>query len=322
MPRRSPPVMNRKLQPKGITSKALMKNNCLQIMLESAQVIPQETLVTFIRKSVSTLEAECIKRVKVYGQRTKEEFPDWTEEFEVEAQTGDKVEGFNQPGDDIKAIATSIEQWLNSPGIAVKVSLKNDCLQVKLESQAVAPEQTVIPLIRTGLINLGIPSVASVKVFAQQIGDDFPSWQQEWVIEETESLPESTVEIIESAAENNSTLIQVKIDNPLSPQEDSKPSSFWGSMTKRAKKAGDAIADATVQARKSALEKVPDVGGAISQTASVAGKVALETATGTRVAIAKATFTAGKVVVQKAPELGGSIANTALQTGKVAIRNS
>ncbi|MCT7967037.1 hypothetical protein NG799_11885 [Laspinema sp. D1] len=35
-------LMNRKLQPKGITAKASMKNDCLQIMLESAQVPPKK----------------------------------------------------------------------------------------------------------------------------------------------------------------------------------------------------------------------------------------------------------------------------------------
>ncbi len=314
-------LMNRKLQTKGITAKASMKNDCLQIMLESAQVSPQETLVAFIRRSVSTVGPEGINRVKVYGKRIKEEFPDWSEEFEVEAQTINQVEELDQ-GVDINAIATLIEQSLNSPEIAVKVSLKNDCLQVKLESPEAPKEETVIPLIRTGLMNLGIQSLAKVKVFSQQIGDDFPDWQQELVLEQTESFPESTPEIIANAAEHNSIIIKNTTDNQLAQQEESKKLSFWGSMTKIAKKAGDTIADTTVQAGKSALEKVPDVGGAISGTASVAGKVAMDTATGTREAIAKATFTtftAGKVVVQKAPELGGSIANTALQTGKVAI---
>ncbi|HEY9836827.1 MAG TPA: hypothetical protein V6D27_08005, partial [Vampirovibrionales bacterium] len=194
-------LMNRKLQTKGITAKASMKNDCLQIMLESAQVSPQETLVAFIRRSVSTVGPEGINRVKVYGKRIKEEFPDWSEEFEVEAQTINQVEELDQ-GVDINAIATLIEQSLNSPEIAVKVSLKNDCLQVKLESPEAPKEETVIPLIRTGLMNLGIQSLAKVKVFSQQIGDDFPDWQQELVLEQMESFPESTPEIIANAAEH------------------------------------------------------------------------------------------------------------------------
>jgi hypothetical protein len=45
-------LINRQLQPKGITAKAAIKNGCLQIMLESAQVLNQQALVPFIRKGV------------------------------------------------------------------------------------------------------------------------------------------------------------------------------------------------------------------------------------------------------------------------------
>ncbi|MCT7987198.1 EcsC family protein [Laspinema olomoucense] len=314
-------LMNRKLQPKGITAKASMKNDCLQIMLESAQVIPQETLVVFIRRSVQTVGAEGIKRVKVYGKQTNEEFPAWSEEFEVEAPIVASLEETAQEGD-VNAIATLIKRWLNSPGIAVKASWKNDCLQVKLESDEVPQEQSIIPIIQAGLIDIGIPTLASVKIFAQQNGDDFPEWSQEFPVEKGKPVPTETPEAIANESENNNKLVEGKADNPLSLQEQSKQLSFWDQMTQKAKQAGDAIADTTVQARKSSLEKVTEFGGGISGVVSGAGKVAAETATGTRGAIAKATFTtftAGKVVVQKAPELGGSIANTAFQTGKVAI---
>ena len=314
-------LMNRKLQPKGITAKASMKNDCLQIMLESAQVAPQEILVAFIRKSVLTLGAENIKRVKVYGKQTKEEFPDWSEEFEVEAQIVATLEETAQQGD-VNAIATLIKRWLNSPGIAVKASWKNDCLQVKLASDEVPQEQSVIPIIQTGLIDIGIPTLARVKIFAQQNGDDFPEWEQELAVEKAEPVPTETPAAIANEAENNHQLVAVKADNPLSLQKESKQLSFWDQMSKKAKQAGDAIADATVQASKSALEKVPEVGGAISSMASGAGKIALETATGTGGAITEATSTSGQAVFQKAPAFGGSIANTAFQRGKGAMETA
>jgi hypothetical protein len=76
-------LINRQLQPKGITAKAALKDGCLQIMLESAQVPNQQALVTFVRKGISSLEAAPLERVKVYGRQTGEEFPAWSQEFEL-----------------------------------------------------------------------------------------------------------------------------------------------------------------------------------------------------------------------------------------------
>jgi hypothetical protein len=76
-------LINRQLQSKGITAKAVFKDNCLQIMLESTQIPNQGTLVTFIRKGITNLEIDSIQRVKVYGRQIGEEIPAWSEEIEV-----------------------------------------------------------------------------------------------------------------------------------------------------------------------------------------------------------------------------------------------
>lgn len=41
-------LMNRQLQPKGITAKVAMNDSCLQIMLESDQLPDQQTLVAWV----------------------------------------------------------------------------------------------------------------------------------------------------------------------------------------------------------------------------------------------------------------------------------
>lgn len=79
-------LMNRQLQPKGITVKAALKDGCLQIMLESAQVPNQQALVEFIRKGITSLGAESIKSVKIYGRKTGGEFPSWSQEIELGTQ--------------------------------------------------------------------------------------------------------------------------------------------------------------------------------------------------------------------------------------------
>ncbi|GAB4187961.1 MAG: hypothetical protein Fur006_28210 [Coleofasciculaceae cyanobacterium] len=80
-------LMNRQLQPKGITAKAALKDGCLQIMLESAQVPNQEAFVAFIRKGISGLGATSIEKLKIYGRQIGEEFPSWSQELELFAKS-------------------------------------------------------------------------------------------------------------------------------------------------------------------------------------------------------------------------------------------
>jgi hypothetical protein len=76
-------MLNQSLKSKNITAKVNLKDGCLHVLLESAQLPKQQTLVSFIRKGLIQLEAESIKTVKVYGRQTGEESPAWNETFEI-----------------------------------------------------------------------------------------------------------------------------------------------------------------------------------------------------------------------------------------------
>jgi len=80
-------LMNRHLQSKGIIAKADLRGGCLQVLLESEQVLDQLTLVAFIRRGVTNLGTEAIKKVRVYGKQTSEKFPAWIQEIELIPQT-------------------------------------------------------------------------------------------------------------------------------------------------------------------------------------------------------------------------------------------
>lgn len=79
-------MLNRSLQPKSITAKVGRKDDCLQVLLESAQTPDQEAIVSFIRNGLIKLEVESIKTVKVYGRQTGEESPAWSQQFEIVSQ--------------------------------------------------------------------------------------------------------------------------------------------------------------------------------------------------------------------------------------------
>lgn len=74
-------LLNRSLQPKGITVKVALDQRCLQVMLLSAQV-PATELVRVIRDGLNRLGVESIEQVKIYGKQVGEDIPDWHQEFE------------------------------------------------------------------------------------------------------------------------------------------------------------------------------------------------------------------------------------------------
>ncbi|MDZ8222397.1 MULTISPECIES: hypothetical protein [unclassified Nostoc] len=76
-------LMNRHLHPKGINAQVAFQDTCLEIILESAQMLNQHILVAFIRKGLTALGASSIEIVKVYGQQTGQEFPAWSKEINL-----------------------------------------------------------------------------------------------------------------------------------------------------------------------------------------------------------------------------------------------
>jgi hypothetical protein len=76
-------LMNRHLQSKGITAKAILEDGCLQVMLESAQVPNQKALVAFVHRGIVGLGAASIEKVQVYWQQIGEDLPSWSKEFDL-----------------------------------------------------------------------------------------------------------------------------------------------------------------------------------------------------------------------------------------------
>lgn len=79
-------LINRSLQSKGIVAKPVLRDSCLQIMLEAAQVPDQQTLATFIHQGVKNLNIASIAKLKVYGRQTGNKSPSWSQEFELQEQ--------------------------------------------------------------------------------------------------------------------------------------------------------------------------------------------------------------------------------------------
>lgn len=76
------------------------------------------------------------------------------------------------------AIAALINRNLNPKGITAKVSRKDDCLRVMLESHEVPSQDNLVEFIRNGILKLGIAEINTLQVFGRQIGDEVPAWSQ------------------------------------------------------------------------------------------------------------------------------------------------
>lgn len=72
-------VINYLLKPKDVSAKVILKDGCLQVILESFQVPEQEPSVTFIHKLIIKLEAKAIKSVKIYGKNKGQTSVAWTD---------------------------------------------------------------------------------------------------------------------------------------------------------------------------------------------------------------------------------------------------
>ncbi|HEY9811716.1 MAG TPA: hypothetical protein V6D13_20500 [Halomicronema sp.] len=76
-------LMNQSLQPKGITVKVGLKNNCLMVIAESQTPADQSFLVNFIRQGVANLNPPSVQRVVVQAHTPGNSTPAWRTGFDL-----------------------------------------------------------------------------------------------------------------------------------------------------------------------------------------------------------------------------------------------
>ncbi|MEQ8386501.1 MAG: hypothetical protein RH949_29515 [Coleofasciculus sp. A1-SPW-01] len=78
-------MINRSLRAKHIIAKVNRKDDCLQVLVESAQIPNQKAMVSFIRQGLTKLGVETIKTVQVYGRQKGQDSFAWNQTFEIES---------------------------------------------------------------------------------------------------------------------------------------------------------------------------------------------------------------------------------------------
>lgn len=198
---------------------------------------------------------------------------------------------------DINAINNLVNQWLHSPSITVKTTLKQDCLQIMLESATVPEKESIISCIRDNLLNLSIDSVKKVKIYAGEAGEDFPDWQEE--------------------LELNYTLTEQKTESQLSTQQPSFFNSFFGAIAGTAEAVGGAALGVSGAVGGAVGGAVMSVGGAVGGAAMGVGGAVGSAAMGVGGAVADAAMGVGGAVGSAAIGLGGAVGGAAIQATQV-----
>lgn len=90
------------------------------------------------------------------------------------------------------AIAALINRNLKPKGITAKVSRKDDCLRIMLESNEIPKQGNLVEFIRSGILKLGIAEINTLQVFGRQIGSQVPAWSQTINLKVAPSLPLTT----------------------------------------------------------------------------------------------------------------------------------
>ena len=89
---------------------------------------------------------------------------------------------------DPKAIASSINRTLKPKGISADVTRDDDCLHIILESDKVPSQMALVDFIRSGMTNLGVESIHTVKVYGRRTGDGSAAWEDEIELMTSEPL--------------------------------------------------------------------------------------------------------------------------------------
>jgi protease PrsW len=84
-------LLNRDLQPHGVTAKLLLRDQCLKILLTAEQSLDETVFVELVRQQIERLEAPVIGLVKLYSQQIGEGIPAWSAEFVPDYGAGAKA---------------------------------------------------------------------------------------------------------------------------------------------------------------------------------------------------------------------------------------
>ena len=175
-------LINTKLKPKGIIAKTSIKSQSLNIMLESKSTLPQKPLVEFLHNLLQNFQHESWLSVRVYCKKSGEDIPDWVEVFTIRSDSEEELKKLASQGD-IKAIKKLLDNKFKDSKFSFKISIKENKINILFEGEDVGDEDQLSELIKSDINSYQIKEIDHVKIYAKKIGEDFPEWQKDIVLE-------------------------------------------------------------------------------------------------------------------------------------------
>lgn len=117
---------------------------------------------------------------------------------------------------DPHAIARLMNLTLEPKGVKVRAKLKDGCLYVLLNSTRALNRETLVSFTRRGIVSLGIDSIQTVKIYAQQSGRELPVWAEGFRLHDPQPSPTVTLpSTAQPPPESQPWLTQAAVAQPL-----------------------------------------------------------------------------------------------------------
>lgn len=163
-------LLNRTLQPRGVTARVVLNEQELKILIASSRPLEQQAFVQLIQQQINALNSPAITRVKIYSQQVGEATPSWYQEFVPTSPP--KLFGLssNRNG---KTAGSIVPTKPNSPGAwATLKSFQLDSIipYKEIFNPTLYRSGTVRLLLFLGLLPL------IVNLLAEQISLDLTAW--------------------------------------------------------------------------------------------------------------------------------------------------
>lgn len=179
-------LINKNLQPRGITAKCAMTSGYLRIFLEGAQVPNQKGLVPFIHQGIQRLNIENLRLARVFGQKKGTKHLAWHQQLDL-APGGASLDSQPLPLPQLKALAQQgdtealnylLNQDLHHKLVTIHTQWYHHPLQLTVTGEQKPDYQVTLTLIDRSLLKINSPLCRQVEVVTFKKGTEFQLWQK------------------------------------------------------------------------------------------------------------------------------------------------
>lgn len=186
-------------QVKEIDIKITNKDNHLQVLLESENIPKRKDCLLLIKQILRESQEKELDKIKVYGQKKSEDFPEWVDEVVIDRKTKVDLTELAQKKNPDSIIAV-LNRDLDLNSISVKAGWKDDCLRIMLVAEQKLDRDFALT-IKNKIWELNLENCQTIKICSQQIDDDFPDWLEVFCCEKLKSAEADCKSTINDATE-------------------------------------------------------------------------------------------------------------------------